>query len=157
MYFEIAFNLSLHRVGEFEACQTQLIFPIRFLSLSWHHGSKKINVLQAAQNRKTRNINSKNLNQNVFLTNTFAMNSSIAFLKTNYQFYSLERLRFYHFSLKPWFLVSCRRFCSFSLTEVLTGLPQTLSSDWLMWRCLFWNVYPIFLIPTILLALEFRS
>ena len=45
MYFEIVFDLSLHHVGEFEACQTGSNIFTFFLSPLWHLGSK-INILR---------------------------------------------------------------------------------------------------------------
>ena len=42
MYFEIAFNLSLYHVGEFEACQTRFNIFTLFLSPSWRHGPQNI-------------------------------------------------------------------------------------------------------------------
>ena len=99
---------------------------------------KKISALQISQNEKTRNINLKNLNLNVFLTKTFDENSSISCLKTNCSIKALKVFDFYTFLLKISFLVSCCHFCSFFSTEDLTGLPKILSSNWLNYRtCCF--------------------
>ena len=73
----------------------------------------------------------KNLNLNEFLTKLFDTNPSIYHMQTNFVWINLERLWFYNLSLKILFLVSCCHFCSFFLTEYLTGLHRILTSDWL--------------------------
>ena len=45
MYFEIVFDLSLHHVGEFEACQTGSNIFTFFLSPLWRLGPR-INILR---------------------------------------------------------------------------------------------------------------
>ena len=67
----------------------------------------------------------------MILTKFFDTNTSIDNIKTNYEYNNQETLRFYKFLLKNWFLVTCFHFCSWNMTEDLTGLPRNLSSDWL--------------------------
>ena len=68
MCFEFVFNNFIHHIEIYGPCQTWLIFLIRFMSLSWHHGSQKNLSLKHFQNEETRNRNFENLYLNVFLT-----------------------------------------------------------------------------------------
>ena len=89
--------------------------------------------MTVATNKKTRNDLEILSDYMTFLTKTLIDPSSISVLiilnqKTSW------KLKFLHFLTQIPFLVSCCLVRSFPLTKVLTGLPQILSSDWLMRR-----------------------
>ena len=131
MCFEFVFNKFIQHIEIYGLCQTRLIFLICFMSLSWHHGSQEKFYLKHSQNEETRNSDFKKSISQYVSYQTFDRNSSIHDKMTKKNYKNLESLWFYHFYWWISFLVSCCYFCSLILTEVLTGLPWILSSDWL--------------------------